>query len=593
MARVSASVHDYISQLASERKAKRDKVQLDIGFDGEVDASLADIITFVEAKWGLNQKLWPTQRAVLKCFFKIELDNTEKVIPVREYPNPEVIEYFTEKGFIKWLSDKKYCNIDPDNIHDARQLVLVMGRRSSKTFMSAVIICYTIYKLIKYGNPQARFSLPPGEKIVIANVAATKDQAGVLFNMVLNHISNSQFFRNYLDKALESKITIFTPWDLQQKNKRPSIIIKAHACSAKSIRGSGTIVAVLDELAHFDETGGPASDDKIYTAFTPSIITFGEAGKIISISSPLGESGKLHSMFKDGVEAGNKTYMCIQLPTWIANPTVEMKVLEEMESADPDNFGAEYGASFLASTSRSYIPKGEFIKAAVDVGRRSSLIKNNYYSYYMAIDVGFVKDGFATAVVHPEGKKIIVDYVNIFFAGQVPYEKTDKLDPDEMAAYVASVYKIFKPSAACVDQSASLGFDSLLSGLGANFEVIPFDRSRNNELYQRFRNRLYQDGDGGIRLPDEPYLLKELRNLRVSSASKYSLSVTAPSGLHDDLSDALVQACWLCERDFFDPKSKNRSAVSVSMSMSRGQATNPRSVHFKRQVSKIRNSLKR
>ena len=36
---------------------------------------VADVLTFVESKWGLNQKLFPVQRIILKCHYGIALDD--------------------------------------------------------------------------------------------------------------------------------------------------------------------------------------------------------------------------------------------------------------------------------------------------------------------------------------------------------------------------------------------------------------------------------------------------------------------------------------------------------------------------------------
>jgi len=588
----TGSLHDYVSELTSERRAQKEKVQLDMGIEESGDnAVIADPIEFAESKWGLDQPLWPTQRAVLKCFYGMPLDDTVANIPIREYPHETILDNLTEKGFVEYMTDNGRSNVNPDKPHDSTQLILVMGRRSGKTFMSALILCYTLYQMIKMGDPQEFYGLPSGELIKVANVAATKDQATVLFNMVSNFINKSPFFKRYHIKTLETKIKIATPADLQKKKLRPSLEVRAYPCSAKSIRGSGTITAVMDEIAHYDSTGGPSSDDRVYTAFAPSIVTFGGHGRLVSISSPLGEAGKLYDMYRKGVEEDNKTFMCFQLPSWLANPTIKMSVLEEMEAADPDNFWAEYGASFLASTSRSYIQNIEALKDCVDKGRHYDIIRpSTGLRYYMAIDIGFVRDGFAAAIVHAEGTRIIVDYANIFFAKQAPYEHLDMLEPEDMADYVFSIYSQFRPSAACMDQFESFSFNSLLSRKGVKIERVTFDRSTNSEAYQSFRNRIYQ---GDIRLPDYSYLQKELRNLRVTSSSKYSLKVEAPFGAHDDLSDAVVRACWLCEREHFNPRERSKRAKSISMSMTRGSGVNPRTAAFSKQAQKIRRGLNR
>jgi hypothetical protein len=46
-----------------------------------------DIITFAEAQWGLNIKLFPVQRFILKTFYGLPLDDNEKNIIVPDEMN--------------------------------------------------------------------------------------------------------------------------------------------------------------------------------------------------------------------------------------------------------------------------------------------------------------------------------------------------------------------------------------------------------------------------------------------------------------------------------------------------------------------------
>jgi hypothetical protein len=41
-----------------------------------------DIVSFAEAQWGLNIKLFPVQKFILKTFYGLPLDNNEKNILV-------------------------------------------------------------------------------------------------------------------------------------------------------------------------------------------------------------------------------------------------------------------------------------------------------------------------------------------------------------------------------------------------------------------------------------------------------------------------------------------------------------------------------
>jgi len=93
---------------------------------------VVDIVTFVEAPWGLNIKLMPVQKFILRCFYGLPLDDTEKSISVPDVTNERVLYTFTEKGFLKWLHAEGRSNTDETEGHIFQELVLVVGRRGTK-----------------------------------------------------------------------------------------------------------------------------------------------------------------------------------------------------------------------------------------------------------------------------------------------------------------------------------------------------------------------------------------------------------------------------------------------------------------------------
>ena len=50
-----------------------------------------DIVTFVEAKWGLNMELFPVQKFILKAFYGLELDDTVNSIVLPDEINSREI----------------------------------------------------------------------------------------------------------------------------------------------------------------------------------------------------------------------------------------------------------------------------------------------------------------------------------------------------------------------------------------------------------------------------------------------------------------------------------------------------------------------
>ena len=133
-----------------------------------------DIITFAEAKWGLDFKLFPTQKFLLKSFYGLELDDTNENIVVPDDINSREIGVFTEKGFMDFLIETGRTNIKeyiPGQRR--RELILCCGRRSSKSVLASIISTFETYRLIKMGNPQEYFGFPSGQQIAVTTVATT------------------------------------------------------------------------------------------------------------------------------------------------------------------------------------------------------------------------------------------------------------------------------------------------------------------------------------------------------------------------------------------------------------------------------------
>ena len=285
---------------------------LDIGqTSSSEDGDVADIITFVEAKWGLNQRLYPVQRIILKAHYGLALDDNPwgldltQPVPLGHPQYDEITATKgSEKGFYKnrvkisdwkkenWrvMSEADYlrmcfaegrCNTDEViDGHERREMVLAVGRRSGKTQLAAIVSAYETYKLIKKGDPQKYYGLPVGEPIGMISIATDKKQAGILYNKVSGYYKECPFFGPYTANNTMSYARFQTPKDIDRYGRyaddekaNATINVAFSPCRAKGLRGPGNLVIIMDELAHFNDSG--QSDAKeVYDAVTPSISAF-------------------------------------------------------------------------------------------------------------------------------------------------------------------------------------------------------------------------------------------------------------------------------------------------------------------------------
>ena len=102
------------------------------------DTGIADIVTFSEANWGLSFNMFPMQKFILKTYYGLPLDNTEKSIPLPDELNQKTLGWFTEVEMMDYLIENKRTNIKeyvPGQTR--RELLLVCGRRVPKSGKAA------------------------------------------------------------------------------------------------------------------------------------------------------------------------------------------------------------------------------------------------------------------------------------------------------------------------------------------------------------------------------------------------------------------------------------------------------------------------
>jgi hypothetical protein len=330
----------------------------------ETERKIVDIITFCEDPRYLNFggqnppiELWPMQKIVLKMFYRgtkgnehVELNEDELDI-LRNIAKNEDLDYEAQNGGFQQVIDKYYRRAP------LRTLQLVMGRRSSKTFMVSIIAVYEAYKLLEMGNPQKYYKLPPNKPIAIINVAVSETQAyDPLFIEILSRVTNSQYFADKISpSSKKGELFLLTDADKEEILRRKaegidigldgSVVLMSGHSNSRSIRGKAAIAILFDEFAHFLNSAGRQSGDEVYTALAPSTQQFGDDGKLVLLSDPRDKSGIFWTLFTmsqdkkvkdDGtVVYPNDNILSLQLPTWVMNPSKNF-AKEKLEREGPD-----------------------------------------------------------------------------------------------------------------------------------------------------------------------------------------------------------------------------------------------------------------
>ena len=562
---------------------------------------VADIITFIEAPWGLNMRLFPVQKIILKAHYGLALDDTTANIPISDWRRNNYVNY-TEAGYLRYLYDQGRSNVrEVIPGKERREMVLSIGRRSGKTLVSSCIAAYETYKLLMKGDPQAYYGLPASNNIQIISVATDKDQAGLLYQEVSGHFRGCPFFLPYTANNTQSYARFQTPKDIERHGSyrddntaKATIKITFRSCIAKGLRGAGNLVVIMDEMAFFTDEG-QSSADAVYNAVTPSTSAFspkdpedsrvpiGEVeGRIISISSPCGKQGMFYKLFQLGMGGGKAAdnMLCIQAPTWEVNPTVPAHEFEKHYAKDPTVFFTEYGGEFTDRT-RGWIESEEDLLACVDPKAHPQVIAPARRSHFVGLDLGLVKDGTAIAISHIEEREgrpcIVVDLVDQIKAGEGKYIDKERLELDDVVDWVYELSRRFYLAEGMFDHWSGIVFQQALEKRGLkSLNSTHMTKNLASDIYQNFKHLMW---DRRLVLYDWPIqnnqshcpYITELLELQAEQQSKHIVSVEAPNvdGKHDDLSDALVRSVWVASNNMSKPKhiAKGGGAMGASTAL--------------------------
>ena len=583
--------------MARKAGANLARLALNAGRSKQGDGSrdVVDIITFIEADWGLNFKLWPVQRVILKAHYGIKLDdNPKNRFRITDWKR-ENEQWFTEAEYLRWKHERGECNIaEVIPGKERRNLILPIGRRSGKTTISACIAAYETYKLINKGNPQRYYGLAPSNPIRLISVATGKDQAGLLYEEVSHHFAKCNFFKRYTANNTLSYARFQTPHDIEEfgsytenPRARASIRVSFAACNAKSLRGSGNIVIILDEVAHFLEQGG-SSAEEVYTALSPSNKAFtpkdetgqplyGDGteseGRIIMISSPLGKQGLFYEKFRQAMGGGDSTInmLAVQAPTWEVNPTMSAAAFKEEYAFDPRKFAVEFGAEFTDRT-LGWLEDEQDLWECIDKSLQPRHRGQPRQVYFVGFDLGLVTDASAIAITHIDSEsRIVLDYIGKMKAGEGDYADKERLEFEDVANWIYLLSRRFRFYKGLFDQWGAIPLEQALARKGLTMlEGKLFTAPEKSQIWQNLKSMMWDRVNGKPRLalydiserekqkyiqreetpPEHLEYLEEIRSLQATFKSKYIIEVQAPQtdGKHDDLADALARSVYLASQ---------------------------------------------
>ncbi len=560
------------------------------------DAGIVDIVTFAEAGWGLGFELFPMQRFVLKAFYGLPLDGADRSIPLYDELNQKLLGTYTEAEMMDFLIENRRTNLKryiPGQTR--RELLLVCGRRASKSNMVSLICCYEAYRMIKLGNPQSYFGFPSGAEIDITTVASVDEQAATLFNMIKTRAIDCPVLKERIQGSTQTYFSLLTDDDVRS-GRDASIRVYCGGAGSASLRSKNNLIVVMDEAAHFSKVGR-GSLYEVWQTLTPSVATFvppgssrGE-GKIITLSSPFAKSGLFWEKFRESFNYPEDILM-FQMYTSMINLRTDSAFLRSEQRKNRDLFRCEYGGEF-SDTIEGWIDS-DALEKAVDRTRAYNILKGDpKTAYFMGIDFGGKNDGTSVAIVHREGETILLDYIDVYYSAEsdvwdsaVPYyREVNRAFADEeiipmnrFADEIKLLCEKFNVVDGWFDQFNGYGLLELLKERKlSQFTMRNVSSSLNVQVYQTAKALI---NTGLLRLFDHPVLIPELAQLEERKDGA-SMVVEAPqrSGYHDDISDALARAVWSA---YNHQRQTRRISVGISGTRAGAGTASYRAFHLDR-----------
>jgi hypothetical protein len=385
-----------------------------------------------------------------------------------------------------------------------REIFLIAGRRSGKSFLCALIACY-LAAFRNYGE-----YLAGGETPVVAVIAQDRESAQVILKYVKAFFKESVVLRSMLVGDLREKILLSN-----------NVEIQILTGDYKSIRGRTLIGAVVDELAFLNSDGSANSDSELLAAVRPSLISIPNS-LLIGLSSPFSRQGVLWQEFKNNFGKDDSTTLIWKATSLEMNPSLDKERIDAAFAKDPVAARTEFDAEFRQD-SDGFLTQ-EILDAVMITGR-TSLPRLQGVSYTPFCDMSGGRSDSATLCIgHLENKKAVVDLL---------VERPAPHVPQEVTADFSRLLKHYGCSEVTADKYSAEWAASEFASNGITLR--PSEKTR-SQLYLEF---LPACVSRQVELPDHPKMISQFLGLS-RKAGRAQDQVDHLPGQHDDISNSVA-----------------------------------------------------
>lgn len=502
-------------------------------------------------------------------------------------PNVDILEWIESDKYLnqqdifsrsKWLLDivlnpKRHLDLfesygyekPPDDGFD--EIILVLGMKSAKTNMTAILLCYKLYQLLCDMNPQKTYGFISTQDIFFRNFATSQRQGqDTVFSRAKGMIDRSPWFQRYI-KVLDD-LNLYDDRTTEVEFKHTRIIFRSMHTRLGGIVGITSFFEACDEIAKFHSETGAYNGDNIWEASQSVTKPFNGSAIKVALSSPEYEGDCIFRLAKQSgyyiyskeIEKKDPLFkteeeiekverrIAFRFPTWEMNPTLSFESFKSEFITDENramkNFGTIFGQRSEAFFKNIWKLESMFqndmeYPLTEDDQCKEWFRGHEGIKYYIAGDPGQGRPcrfGLALGYLDKRqfvdklGNTILAPYANIIFIkGFEPNPETQEVDFIEVQEFILLLCDLFHVEKVFFDNWQNILLRQQLQRDRIDVE----DHTVNYDDYTELKNMV---NDGRIACVKYQLALDELKRVQEYKGRK----IIAGDSFTKDVADCIA-----------------------------------------------------